>query len=125
MVRFQRMVKALQDRVRPVPVITAALAWLRHFMPYAAAGMVRKGWVTLIGQGCGILAYPDAVIDLAHHGVMDRKKCCTTCSMCSQIMKDGVGRSGCVVRDRDIYAAELKKGRQAAVASADAKEKTV
>jgi 2,4-dienoyl-CoA reductase-like NADH-dependent reductase (Old Yellow Enzyme family) len=80
-------------------------------MPYVAAGMVKEGWCAMIGQGRGAFAYPDSVHDILTSGKMDPKKCCTTCSMCSQIMKDGVACGGCVVRDSAIYAPELKKGR--------------
>jgi hypothetical protein len=33
--------------------------------------------------------------------------------LCSQIMKDGLGCTGCVVRDQGVYAAEFRKGRDA------------
>ena len=33
-----------------------------------------------------------------------------TCSRCSQIMRDG-GRTGCVVRDAEVYLPEFRQGR--------------
>lgn len=113
-VRFQRIVHEMQTAVPNLPLPTAGLAWLRHLMPQVAAGLVEEGWCTLIGQGRGAFAYPDSVRDILTNGKMDPAKCCTTCSMCSQIMKDGVGRGGCVIRDKEIYGPELKKGRFAA-----------
>jgi 2,4-dienoyl-CoA reductase-like NADH-dependent reductase (Old Yellow Enzyme family) len=109
-VRFQNIIREVQKTLPEVPVVTAALAWLRHLMPQVAAGLIEEGWCTLIGQGRNAFAYPDSVRDILEKGAMDIRKCCTTCSLCSQIMKDGVGCAGCVVRDRDIYAAELLKG---------------
>jgi len=97
-----------------VPVVTAALSWLRHLAPYVAAGMVREGWCDLIGFGRSAFAYPGARKDVLMRGAMDPEKCCVTCSMCSQIMKDVVGRSGCVVRDSAVYVPEYRKGREAA-----------
>jgi 2,4-dienoyl-CoA reductase-like NADH-dependent reductase (Old Yellow Enzyme family) len=111
-VRFQTIVRDMQQIAPEIPVPTAGLTWLRYLMPYVAAGLLKERWCTLIGQGRGALAYPDSVRDILETGKMDSKKCCTTCSMCSQIMADGIGCSGCVVRDRDIYGPEFKKGRQ-------------
>ena len=102
--------------VRPggAPVITAALSWLRHLAPPVATGLVREGWCDLIGFGRSAFAYPDAPNDILRGGGMVPGKCCVTCSMCSQIMKDGVGRGGCVVRDSAVYAPEYRRGRDAA-----------
>lgn len=113
-VRFQQTVRDMQQSLPECPVPTAGLAWLRHLMPQVAAGLVEEGWCSLIGLGRGAFAYPDLVKDILTKGVMAPEKCCTTCSMCTQIMKDGVGCGGCVIRDKEIYGPELKKGRFAA-----------
>jgi len=115
-VRFQQTVRDMQKSLPECPVPTAGLTWLRHLLPQVAAGMIEQGWATLIGLGRGAFAYPDMVKDILNEGRADRAKCCTTCSMCSQIMKDGVGCGGCVLKDREIYGPELKKGRIAAKA---------
>lgn len=120
-VRFQQTVRDMQQSLPACPVPTAGLAWLRHLLPQVAAGLVEQGWCTLIGLGRGAFAYPDLVQDILAKGSMDPAKCCTTCSMCTQIMKDGVGCGGCVIRDRKIYGPELKKGRMAAIAAHTAK----
>ncbi len=113
-VRFQDAGRQLQAVLGDVPLATAALGWLRHLMPPVAAGLVEEGWVKLIGQGRGSFAYPESVRDIIEKGSMDSKKCCITCSLCSQIMKDGAGRNGCPVKDRAVYKPELIKGREAA-----------
>ncbi len=113
-VRFQNTGRLLQQELGPVPVVTAALGWLRDFFPQVAAGLVKEGWCQLVGQGRGSFAYPDSVSDILATGRMDRKKCCIACSLCSQIMKDVEGCNGCPVRDGDIYKDELQKGRNAA-----------
>jgi 2,4-dienoyl-CoA reductase-like NADH-dependent reductase (Old Yellow Enzyme family) len=112
--RFQQTVRDMQQSLPECPVPTAGLAWLRHLMPQVAAGLIEQGWCSLIGLGRGAFAYPDLVKDILTKGVMDPAKCCTTCSMCTQIMKDGVGCGGCVIRDKEIYGPELKRGRTAA-----------
>jgi 2,4-dienoyl-CoA reductase-like NADH-dependent reductase (Old Yellow Enzyme family) len=114
--RFQQTVRDMQQSLAECPVPTAGLAWLRHLLPQVAAGLVEEGWCSLIGLGRGAFAYPELVKDILENGVMDPTKCCTTCSMCTQIMKDGVGCGGCVIRDKEIYGPELKKGRLAAKA---------
>ena len=111
-VRFQNIVREMQQCMQKLPVVTAGLAWLRNLMPQVAAGMVEQGWCALVGQGRGAFAYPDSVRDILEKGLMDHRKCCTTCSLCSQIMKDGLGCTGCVVRDKEIYAPEFLKGRR-------------
>jgi 2,4-dienoyl-CoA reductase-like NADH-dependent reductase (Old Yellow Enzyme family) len=113
-VRFQKVGRELQRELGDIPVATAALGWLRHLTPYAAAGLVERNWVRLIGQGRQMFAYPRSVEDILSRGEMDPKKCCLTCSLCSQIMKDVAGRNGCPVRDGAIYKGELKIGRDAA-----------
>ena len=115
-VRFQQVGRELQKRLGDTPVITAALGWLRHLMPEVAAGLVNEGWVKLIGQGRQSFAYPESPADVMKTGGMDASKCCISCSLCSQIMKDVEGRNGCPVRDGGIYRAELQKGRKAAAA---------
>jgi len=113
-VRFQNVGRILQEELKSVPVVTAALGWLRHFFPYVAAGLVEEGWVKLVGQGRGSFAYPESVSDILKTGHMDSSKCCITCSLCSQIMKDVEGCNGCPVRDGSIYKEQLQKGRNAA-----------
>jgi 2,4-dienoyl-CoA reductase (NADPH2) len=114
-IRYQEAVREMQ-RVDPnCPLPTAGLTWLRHLMPQVAAGLVEQGWCSLIGLGRSAFAYPDLPKDLLSTGGVSESKCCTTCSMCTQIMKDGVGRTGCVIRDREVYGPELKRGRKAAV----------
>jgi 2,4-dienoyl-CoA reductase-like NADH-dependent reductase (Old Yellow Enzyme family) len=110
-VRFQETVRAVRRAAGGVPVLTAGLSWLQHLVPFVAAGMMRDGWCDLIGVGRGAFAYPDAPKDILERGGMVPGKCCVTCSMCSQIMKDLAGRGGCVVRDAAVYAAEYRKGR--------------
>jgi 2,4-dienoyl-CoA reductase-like NADH-dependent reductase (Old Yellow Enzyme family) len=117
-VRFQEAVRAVRLAAGGTPVITAALSWLRHLAPPVAAGLVREGWCDLVGFGRSAFAYPEAPADILRHGGMVPEKCCVTCSMCSQIMKDLEGRGGCVVRDPELYVPEYRKGREAAKARA-------
>ncbi len=109
--RFAAITSEMQAAVPTIPVIASGYTWLRHLMPYAAAGVIRAGGAQLLGQGRGAFAYPDSVRDILTTGKMDPNKSCTTCSACTQIMRDG-GQTGCVVRDSALYGPEYRKARR-------------
>lgn len=114
--RLADVCRQFQQALESVPVVAAGLGWLRHLMPTVATGMVEQGWAGLIGLGRNAFAYPDAPRDIMETGRMDPDRCCIACSMCSQIMADGVAHTGCVIRDSDVYAREYRAGRAAAKA---------
>ena len=112
--RFINITRQIQQANPDLPVVGGGYGWLRHLMPYVAAGVLREGWATLIGQGRGAFAYPDSVNDILTVGAMDPEKTCVTCSGCTQIMRDGA-MTGCVVRDQAIYSVQYKLGRRFAM----------
>ena len=112
-VRFLQITRQVQQALPDLPVVGGGYSWLRHLMPFVAAGVLRQGWARLIGQGRGAFAYPDSVKDVLSEGRMRPEKTCVTCSGCSQIMRDGT-MTGCVVRDRRIYAEQYRLGRRCA-----------
>lgn len=95
----------LPDRV----IIGSGYSWLRQFLGHVAAAALRRRWATMIGLGRGAFAYPDFARDLLK-GALDPKKCCITCSRCTQIMRDH-GPTGCVIRDREVYGPIYAEGR--------------
>jgi 2,4-dienoyl-CoA reductase-like NADH-dependent reductase (Old Yellow Enzyme family) len=109
--RLVDLTRQVQQALPDLPVVATGYSWLRHLMPYVAAGVVQAGWATLIGQGRSAFAYPDAARDVLVAGRMDPAKTCITCSGCSQIMVDGT-MTGCVVRDSEIYAEQYRLGRR-------------
>ncbi len=109
--RFAAITREIQESVPGLPVVASGYTWLRHLMPPVAAGVVRAGWATLVGQGRGMFAYPDSVRDVLAGGRMDPRKCCVACSACTQIMRDG-GMTGCVVRDSAIYGPQYRLARR-------------
>jgi len=112
--RFVTVTRAIQQAVPDVAVVGSGYTWLRSFMPYLAAALVRTGAATLIGQGRGAFAYPDSVKDILEKGRMDPARTCVACSACTQIMRDGA-RTGCVVRDSAVYGPEYRRGRRFAL----------
>jgi len=109
--RLVELTRQVQQAMPDLPVVATGYSWLRHLMPYVAAGAVQEGWAALIGQGRSAFAYPDAARDILVAGRMEPAKTCITCSGCSQIMRDGT-MTGCVVRDSDIYGQQYKLGRR-------------
>jgi 2,4-dienoyl-CoA reductase-like NADH-dependent reductase (Old Yellow Enzyme family) len=109
--RLVELARQVQQAMPDLPVVATGYSWLRHLMPYVAAGAVHEGWAALIGQGRSAFAYPDAARDVLVAGRMDPAKTCITCSGCSQIMRDGT-MTGCVVRDSEIYGQQYKLGRR-------------
>ena len=77
-------------------------SWLRQFFPNVGAGVLKAGLASFVGIGRLAFAYPDAPRDLMEKGQLDSKKVCTTCSNCTQLMRNHVP-SGCTVRDREYY----------------------
>jgi 2,4-dienoyl-CoA reductase-like NADH-dependent reductase (Old Yellow Enzyme family) len=105
--RHVRLTGVLQRTVPGLPVLGAGYSWLREFFPQVAAGAVGQGLASLVGLGRGALAYPDWARDLRDEGRLDRRRVCTACSRCSELLKGG-GPAGCVVRDKETYAAAYR-----------------
>ncbi|MGD2175743.1 MAG: hypothetical protein PVJ27_10105, partial [Candidatus Brocadiaceae bacterium] len=105
LVSVERMVRAAGEVQQACPdlrIIGTGYSYLRHFLPYFAAGAVEQGWATMIGLGREAFAYPDFARDILEHGKLDPERCCITCGLCSRLMKAGKP-AGCVVRDAEVY----------------------
>jgi 2,4-dienoyl-CoA reductase-like NADH-dependent reductase (Old Yellow Enzyme family) len=102
----ERITGAAAEIHRQLPQLNVAcsgISYLREFSPYLAAGMVGGGFSQFAGFGRMSLAYPDLARDILTKGALDPKKCCLTCSRCTELMRMGC-ISGCVVRDSAKYA---------------------
>jgi len=111
--RHLTLTRTIQQAFPALPVMGAGFTWLRQFFPNVAAAAISKGWATATGQGRGGFAYPDFPKDILNNGRLDSKKVCTTCSGCTQIMRDG-GQAGCIVRDAEVYMPIYRAGRERA-----------
>ncbi|MGB2819708.1 MAG: NAD(P)-binding protein, partial [Phycisphaerae bacterium] len=109
--RIIHVVRDIQKAYPDLPVVGSGYTWLRQYVPQFAAGAISAGWASLVGLGRGALAYPDFAGDILRRGAMDPHKVCILCSSCTQIMRDR-GRSGCVVRDHEVYAPIFREGRR-------------
>lgn len=112
--RFIGITAEFQRALPQLPVVASGYSWLRQFLPNAAAGAIQAGGAALLGIGRGAFAYPDTPRDVLSGKGMDPAKCCVACSACTQIMRDG-GRTGCVVRDHEVYGPEYQLARNRAL----------
>lgn len=103
--------REIQKAAGLVPVVGNGYTWLRNYLPYAGSANIRDGSCSFLGLGRCAIAYPDAPRDILERGMMDPKKCCITCSKCTQIMRDH-GKTGCVVRDGTVYGPLYKEARR-------------
>ena len=116
--RMFDMFAQIQQAAGDVPVIGCGYSWLRQFIPHCGAANVAAGRMSMVGIGREGFAYPDAPHDIMTKGAMDPKKCCIACSKCTQIMRDH-GRTGCVIRDGEIYQPFYNQYRQEAIERAN------
>jgi 2,4-dienoyl-CoA reductase-like NADH-dependent reductase (Old Yellow Enzyme family) len=108
--RLFAFTRLVQEAAGPVPVVGNGYTWLRQFLPHAGSANLARKACAFVGLGRCAFAYPDAPRDILRTGAMRPEKCCVTCSKCTQIMRDH-GRTGCVIRDGEIYAQEYKTAR--------------
>ena len=113
--RIIHVARDVQRAYPDLPIVGSGYTWLRHYMPAFAAGSVAGGWASIVGLGRGALAYPDFAKDILRNGELDPYKVCVCCSSCTQVMRDG-GRTGCVVRDSDVYGPIFREGRDQSTA---------
>jgi 2,4-dienoyl-CoA reductase-like NADH-dependent reductase (Old Yellow Enzyme family) len=103
----------VQKTAGPVPVVGNGYSWLRQFIPQAGAANLAAKRCSFVGLGRSSFAYPDLPLDVFKTGTAKKEKCCVTCSKCTQIMRDH-GRTGCVIRDSEVYAPIYKEARRCA-----------
>lgn len=102
MERLFAFTRTVQQAAGDIPVVGNGYSWLRQFAPHAGAANIANGGCSFMGLGRSSFAYPDGPRDLMTKGAMEPGKCCITCSLCTQIMRDH-GRTGCVIRDGELY----------------------
>ncbi len=98
----------IQKNFPGLKVAGSAYSWLRQYSLNVGAGAVKEGLVTFIGFGRNSFAYPEMPLDLLTKGKTDPGKFCITCSGCTRLIRS-LRPGGCVIHDRKIYGAELKK----------------
>ncbi len=111
--RLFGVTKAIKHEVSSVKVVGSGYSWLRQFIPNFAAANIEAGNVDFVGLGRSSFAYPDAPRDFLTDGKFNEKKCCVSCSRCSQMMRDDTF-AGCAIKDRSVYQSIYQTARTAA-----------
>lgn len=111
--RLFSFTRQIQAAAGDIPVVGNGYSWMRQFIPNVGAANLADGSCSFVGLGRSSIAYPDAPKDILSGKGMDPKKCCITCSKCTQIMRDQ-GKTGCVIRDSECYATLYAEARAAA-----------
>lgn len=113
LVGVERLINVTGEIQRAFPdmaFVGTGYSWLRTLFANVGAANKAKGLVTLVGAGRMGFAYPDFARDIVSDGRMHPDKVCVGCSACTQIMRDA-GRTGCVVRDNEVYGPIFLHGR--------------
>ena len=100
--RLFNQTRQIQQSLPEMVIVGTGFSWLRQFLGKSAAANIKHGWMTMAGVGREALAYPNFAHDLLTKGKLDPRKTCVTCSLCSQLMREG-GPTGCVIFDSEIY----------------------
>ena len=108
--RLVKVTGEIQKQFPDMAFVGTGYSWLRTLFANVGAANKTNGLVTLIGAGRMGFAYPDFARDIIRDGRMYPEKVCVGCSACTQIMRDN-GRTGCVVRDNEVYGPIFRHGR--------------
>lgn len=107
--RHLRAATEIQRGEPRLAVVGAGLSWLRTLGPLVGAAMVAEARSAAFGLGRGALAYPDFPADLLDRGGLSSRKVCTTCSLCSYLLRRQ-RPVGCVIRD-PAFKGAVRQGR--------------
>ncbi|MBW3597527.1 MAG: NADH:flavin oxidoreductase [Planctomycetes bacterium] len=81
-----------------LPMIGTGYTYFQDYLPHVAQGVVRKGWIDLVGLGRMVLADPTLPADALQRGQAERKRLCRTFSDCTTAPRNGI-ISGCFPLD--------------------------
>ena len=98
---FIKHIATVQQAYPDISCVGTGYSYLRQFAINAAAYSLEHKLAKIIGFGRGAFAYHKFAHDMLA-GFMDSRKCCVTCSKCTEIMRAG-GTTGCPVRDTEVY----------------------
>jgi 2,4-dienoyl-CoA reductase-like NADH-dependent reductase (Old Yellow Enzyme family) len=97
-----------QKRFPEIFFVGSAYSYLRQFAPNVGAAVIKNGDASFIGFGRNSFAYPSMPSDIVKKRKADPSKFCITCSGCTRLISN-LRPGGCVIHDKEIYGAELKK----------------
>ena len=86
-------------------LVGSAYSYLQEYLPQVAQGVVRRGWVDVVGMGRMVLSYPMMVADAVRDGTLNPRLICRTFSDCTTAPRQGLV-SGCYPLDEHYRAKE-------------------
>lgn len=95
----------LKSMVPEMKLICSAVSYLGVAAPNVTAAFIENNGFDIAGFGRTVFAYPDFAKDILRGEGLDKGKICICCSKCTEIMRAPGGTPGCVIRDREPYAA--------------------
>ncbi len=102
--RFAAIEKHIKEKFPELTVVASGLSYHREMVFDEAEKLLSSGACDLVGIGRMWLAYPEIYNDYKN-GTLERRKCCLTCSKCTELMRLDAP-SGCAVFDeyyRELY----------------------
>lgn len=108
--RFWNVEKELKMTFPSITFVGSGLSYYREKLIEKSEEMLESGVCDLVGYGRETLAYPTFYRDYLE-GKFEAKKCCVTCSRCSELMR-GKCVVGCAVFNpfyKGLYENEIKK----------------
>lgn len=108
--RHFQLTAEIQSRFPDLALVGSGYSYLQDYLFDAVAANVAGRKTTFAGIGRAALAYPNAALDLARNGALDRKSICRTFSYCTNLMRSknhplGQFPTGCPPFDRAVYGA--------------------
>ncbi|MHA1520795.1 MAG: oxidoreductase [Promethearchaeota archaeon] len=101
--RFLTLTREIRKGIpAAVKIIGTGYSWLREYSPLVGAAEISAGNVDMIGFGRMAFANPEFGQQILEHGKLDPKKCCISCSKCTELMRKNTV-TGCVIRDSKTY----------------------
>ena len=99
----------LKSMVPDMKLICSAVSYLGVAAPNVTGAFIEQGGFDIAGFGRTIFAYPNFAKDILSGEGLKKNNICICCSKCTEIMRAPGGTPGCVIRDRDPYAALHKQ----------------
>ncbi len=100
--RIRAVTRELQMEFPELALVASGLSYPGANAVAYADQLLEEGTAALTGFGRMIFAYPQFYRDYRCCGQLDKRKTCTACGKCTQLMRAG-SVTGCVVRDGETY----------------------
>jgi 2,4-dienoyl-CoA reductase-like NADH-dependent reductase (Old Yellow Enzyme family) len=101
--RFLTLTREIRQGIpADVIIVGTGYSWLREYSPLVGAAEISAGNVDMIGFGRMAFANPEFGQQIMEQNGVDPKKCCISCSKCTELMRKGTV-TGCMIRDAQTY----------------------